>query len=375
MGNASTKNLNFARSSRSYGFYHLFTRFKTTTLSIQAIHFGIIGYGNIGKRHAQHIMAHPHARLSALCDTIAHKFDHLPKTLDHIPRITDYRQVLKMHQVEVVNVCTPNYLHAEMTIAALEAGKHVVCEKPMAIDGRDCERMIAAAAQNDRKLFVVKQNRYNPPIVAVKSLIANGRLGRIYQVQVNCFWNRNDAYYQQSEWRGRKTLDGGCLFTQCSHFIDILYYLIGNVRCTAGMIANMGHSQTTEFEDSGVFLLQSTNDQTLVGFSFSTCTQSHNMEGSITIIAEKGTLKIGGQYLNTIEYQDIDNYRIEALPQGNPPNDYGAYKGSMSNHDSVIDNVVQTLNGQTNIATSGYEGKRIIEIIEEMYQKANAEKA
>lgn len=333
----------------------------------QAIHFGVIGYGNIGKRHARHIMAHPYARLSAICDSVAEQYSQLPTTLSFVARHTDYRQVLQMPEVEVVNVCTPNYLHADMTIAALEAGKHVVCEKPMALSSSDCRRMIAAAAQNDRKLFVVKQNRYNPPVTAVKSLLEQGILGRVYQVQVTCFWNRDDDYYLQSAWRGRKALDGGCLFTQCSHFIDILYYLIGSVQCTAGSIANFGHRHTVEFEDSGAFVLRSTRDNTLVSFSFSTCAHSRNMEGAITIIAERGVVKIGGQYLNTIEYQDIANCQIADLPEGNPPNDYGAYKGSMSNHDKVIENVVETLNGRTNIATNGYEGMHVVEIIEQMY--------
>ena len=335
----------------------------------QAIHFGVIGYGNIGKRHARHIMAHLDARLTAICDNVSANFEAIPQTLSYIPRFNDYRQVLTMPEVEVVNICTPNFLHAPMTIAALEAGKHVVCEKPMAISSQDCAQMIAAAAANDRKLFVVKQNRYNPPIVAVKELLDKGILGQIYQVQINCFWNRNDDYYQQSTWRGRKTLDGGCLFTQCSHFIDILYYLIGDVQCINGLIENKGHQQTVEFEDSGVFILQAKQQNALIGFSFSTNTQTRNMEGSITIIAQKGTVKIGGQYLNTIEYQDIAGHIIENLPQGNPPNDYGTYKGSMSNHDKVIANVVDTLNGKANIATNGNEGKRVVEIIEEMYAK------
>jgi UDP-N-acetyl-2-amino-2-deoxyglucuronate dehydrogenase len=335
----------------------------------QAIHFGVIGYGNIGKRHARHIMAHLDARLTAICDNVSANFEAIPQTLSYIPRFNDYRQVLTMPEVEVVNICTPNFLHAPMTIAALEAGKHVVCEKPMAISSQDCAQMIAAAAANDRKLFVVKQNRYNPPIVAVKELLDKGILGQIYQVQINCFWNRNDDYYQQSTWRGRKILDGGCLFTQCSHFIDILYYLIGDVQCINGLIENKGHQQTVEFEDSGVFILQAKQQNALIGFSFSTNTQTRNMEGSITIIAQKGTVKIGGQYLNTIEYQDIAGHIIENLPQGNPPNDYGTYKGSMSNHDKVIANVVDTLHGKANIATNGNEGKRVVEIIEEMYAK------
>lgn len=328
--------------------------------------FAIVGYGNIGRRHAEHILRHNEASLTLICDNNPAQYAALLAKRPDIIFCENFSAVLQNENIDIVNICTPNYLHAEMSIAALRAGKHVVCEKPMALSSLDCDAMNEAAVLSGKKLFVVKQNRYNPPVVAVKKLLEDGKLGRVYQVAVNCFWNRNETYYLQSGWHGKKALDGGCLFTQCSHFIDILYYLIGDVYAISGLMANQGHNDTVEFEDSGAFLLKSATG-VLVSINFSTCTYQKNMEGSITIIAENGTVKIGGQYLNTIDYQQLLCPPIANLPLGNLPNDYGAYQGSMSNHDKVIQNVIDTLQGRDTIATDGYSGQQVVAIIESMY--------
>lgn len=349
-------------------FPHLF--FTHIIFKKSMVNFAIIGIGNIGLRHATHIWQNPNARLIAVCDI---NDQNLPKIREYNPDVAfynDYRQILYHPDLEVINICTPNYLHSEMTIESLKANLNVVCEKPMAMSVVECEQMILAAQQAQKKLFVVKQNRYNPPVAAVKQLLDNGVLGKILQISVNCFWNRNDDYYLLSDWRGKKLKDGGCLFTQCSHFIDILYFLAGNLTCISGITQNATHINLTEFEDSGAFLLQ-TLSGAIVSFQFSTSAYNQNMEGSITLLCEKGTVKIGGQYLNTIDYQCIEDYKITNLPIGNAANDYGTYKGSMSNHDKVIQNVIDTLNGTAKIATSGEEGLEVISIIEEMYKKSN----
>lgn len=332
------------------------------------IHFAIIGFGHIGKRHAEHIMNNEHCKLVAVCDIDTDVVDRLPgHEITFYPNIAD---LLSATTADVICICTPNYLHAEHAIACMNAGKHVVIEKPMAISVSECEAIISVAKSTRRHVFAVKQNRYNPPVAAVKDLIQSGRMGKAYMMQVNCFWNRSDNYYAQSEWRGKKDKDGGCLFTQFSHFIDILYYLNGNISKASGLLRNFAHQNNTEFEDSGAFVLEAENGS-LINFNFSTCAYEKNMEGSITILAENGTLKIGGQYLNTLEYQCIKG---EALPQINivaKENDYGLYKGSMSNHDKVIQNVVDVLNHDMPIMTGAEEGKAVVGIIEMMYASAN----
>lgn len=331
------------------------------------IHFAIIGFGHIGKRHAEHIMNNPHCKLVAVCDIDTDVVDSLPNhEITFYPNISD---LLSATTADVICICTPNYLHAEQAIACMKAGKHVVIEKPMAISVSECDAIIAAAKASRQHVFAVKQNRYNPPVAAVKDLMQSGRMGEVYMMQINCFWNRSNNYYAQSEWRGKKDKDGGCLFTQFSHFIDILYYLNGNINKASGVLRNFAHQDNTEFEDSGAFVLEAENGS-LVNFNFSTCAYEKNMEGSITILAENGTVKIGGQYLNTLEYQCIQG---EALPQINivaKENDYDLYKGSMSNHDKVIQNVVDVLNHDMPIMTGAEEGKAVVGIIEMMYAGA-----
>lgn len=328
------------------------------------VRFSIVGYGNIGRRHAAQILQNPAAELLAVCDVNDSAKAALPVGTAFYQNLAE---MLSGTAADVLCVCTPNYLHEPHTIAGLDAGLHVVAEKPMALSAEECDNMIAAAKKNDRIIFAVKQNRYNPPVQEVKRLLAERRLGKVYMIQVNCFWNRGDAYYAGSDWRGSKKKDGGCLFTQFSHFIDILYYLNGPVKEAKGMIHNYAHIHNTEVEDTGSFVMKAANGAT-ISFSFTTCSYEQNMEGSITLFAEKGTVKIGGQYLNTIEYQRLQG---EALPPINitaKSNDYGLYQGSMSNHDKVIQNVVDVLRHGHPVMTSAEEGREVVRIIEMMYR-------
>lgn len=325
------------------------------------IKFAIIGLGNIGKRHAEHILQQPNAELVAICDS-----DKAKAGLFDLPFYADIEALLANSKAEVLCVCTPNYLHERHSIAALHAGWHVVVEKPMALSTVECDRMIAASQQANKIIFAVKQNRYNPPVVAVKNLINEGRLGKIFMIQVNCFWNRGDSYYSQSDWRGKKEKDGGCLFTQFSHFVDILYYLNGSIDKAFGSVQNFAHQHNTEFEDTGSFVLQAANGA-IINFNFTTCSFEKNMEGAITIFAENGTVKIGGQYLNTIEYQQLKGAAIPAINITAKNNDYGLYQGSMSNHDKLIQNVVDVLQNNEKIMTTAEEGREVVRMIEKMY--------
>jgi len=327
------------------------------------VRFSIIGYGNIGRRHATQILQNPAAELVAVCDKDAAKRATVP---EGVAFYTELDAMLQQADADVLCVCTPNYLHEPHTIAALNEGLHAVAEKPMALSVTECDNMIAAAQRNDRIIFAVKQNRYNPPVQEVKRLIGEGRLGKVYMIQVNCFWNRGDAYYAEGDWRGSRKKDGGCLFTQFSHFIDILYYLNGPVKEAKGLIHNYAHQHNTEVEDTGSFVMKAANGAT-VSFSFTTCSYEKNMEGSITIFAEKGTVKIGGQYLNTIEYQQIDGKALPEINISAKSNDYGLYQGSMSNHDKVIQNVVDVLRHGHPVMTSAEEGREVVRIIEMMY--------
>ena len=332
---------------------------------MRSLKFAIIGCGRIAHRHAQHI--ENYGELVSACDIDKDKARAFGEKYG-IPVFADHSALLKDPTIDVVAVCSPNGWHSAHTIDGLRAGKHVLCEKPMALTAADCGNMINESLKANKHLFIVKQNRFNPPVVALKGAIDQGKLGRILNVQLNCFWNRNRAYYENS-WKGTAKLDGGSLFTQFSHFIDLLFWMIGDIKNVQGFHGNYLHKNIVEFEDHGVAILEFMSG-TLGTINYTTNSYHENMEGSLTVFGEKGTVKIGGQYLNELDYQKIDQYEITGLPKGNPPNQYGKYQGSMSNHGDVYQNVVDVLTGKDEIATNGYEGMKTVEIIEKIYNSS-----
>lgn len=325
----------------------------------------MIGCGRIGQRHAQHIANL--GELVAVCDVDPAKAKALSEQYK-AKAYTSIDELLRSEKdIDLVSICTPNGLHAQHSIAALKAGVHVLCEKPMALSVHDCGEMIKASERANRRLFIVKQNRFNPPIEAVKQAIDDGKLGKIYSIQLSCFWNRNNEYYK--DWKGTKQMDGGTLYTQFSHFIDLLYWMIGDISEVKAFISNKGHQGIIEFEDTGVVAVEFYNG--VIGtINYTVNSYKKNMEGSLTIFGEKGTVKIGGQYLNELEYQNIEGFEIKDLPAGNPPNNYGQYQGSMSNHDKVYENIVDVLTKEGIIATNGFEGLKTVEIINRIYSSA-----
>lgn len=330
------------------------------------IKFAIVGCGRIAQRHAEHISKR--GQLVAVCDVIKDKALQLA-TMYGAKAYTSYAEMLANESsIDVIAICSPNGLHAQHSIEGLKAGFHVLCEKPMGLSVKECGEMIQAAERANKRLFAIKQNRYNPPVAAVKEIIDAGKLGIVTSIQLSCFWNRNKDYYANS-WKGTKDLDGGTLFTQFSHFIDLLYWIIGDVEEVAAYMGNFAHEGIIEFEDTGVVILKFTNGA-IGTVNYTVNSFDKNMEGSLTIFGEKGTVKIGGQYLNELEYQQIQDYRIENLPEGNKANNYGNYTGSMSNHDKVYDNLIDVLTNNAPITTSSYEGMKTVEIIEKIYRAA-----
>ena len=337
---------------------------------MRKIRFAIVGCGKIGERHARHI--HEQAELVAVCDIIADK----ARDIANKYGCGWYKSIDEMMHAEkdldVVSVCTPNGLHAQHTITALKAGFHVLCEKPMAIRVTDCAEMIKVAEQMNKRLFIVKQNRFNPPVTAVKEALDKGWLGKIYSIQLTCFWNRNDDYYKDS-WKGTLEMDGGTLFTQFSHFIDLLYWFFGDVKQVAALTGNFAHQHSIEFEDTGAAILYF-NSGIMGTINFSLNSYKENLEGSLTIIGEHGSVKIGGQYLNTLEYQCIKDHHLELEEPGNGANEYGTYVGSMSNHDKVYNNIIAVLQQGDEVVANYFEGMKTVELIERIYAAARKHK-
>jgi predicted dehydrogenase len=336
---------------------------------MENLKFAIIGCGRIAERHAEQVKKM--ASLQAVCDIVESRAAGLAARFGAKPYRSFEELLINEKDLDVVSICTPNGLHAEHSIMAFRAGLHVLCEKPMAISVFDCGEMIKEADKASRRLFIVKQNRYNPPVQAIKELLDKNRLGRILSIQLNCFWNRDNEYYSASDWKGTRSLDGGTLFTQFSHFIDLLYWMFGDIKKVCAITGNFNHDNVIEFEDTGAVIMEFQGG-TIGTINYTVNSYRKNMEGSLTIFGELGTVKIGGQYLNELEYQNIKDYKIVDLPVGNPPNNYGHYTGSMSNHDKVYENVIEVLTKQGIIGTNGFEGLKTVEIIEKIYSAARA---
>src|SRR5690606_15950282 len=194
----------------------------------------------------------------------------------------------------------------------------------------------------------------------------NNILGDIYQVQINCYWNRDDRYYKKEGWKGTQDIDGGTLFTQFSHFIDIMYWVFGDITNIQAKFHDFNHAHSTEFEDSGNVIFDFVKGGAGC-INYSTSVWDKNMESSLTVVGSKGSIKIGGQYMDKIEYCHVENYEMPTLRPTNPANNYGPYQGSANNHMYVVENVINTLKGRTTVTTNALEGLKVVEIIERIY--------
>jgi len=333
------------------------------------ITFGVVGFGHIGKKHALMVSGNTESELKAVVDTDPEKVKQAKELYPSIHVFETIDELIAADlKLDVVNICTPNGLHAAQSIKMLESRSHVVIEKPMGLTRQECEEVIFKSLQVSRHVFCVKQNRYSPSSKWLKSLVVENKLGKINMVQLSCYWNRDERYYKAGGWKGTYALDGGVLFTQFSHFIDIMYWLFGDIQNIIASSTNFGHKNSTEFDDSGLVQFEFVNG----GFgsiNYSTAIWDKNFESSIVVVGEKGTVKVSGQYMDKAEYCHIEDYTMPELPPSNPPNDYGDYKGSAANHHYVIENVVDVLTGKSQISTNALEGMKVVEMIERIHRK------
>lgn len=332
---------------------------------MNVLKFAVVGCGHIGKRHMQVIIEEPNAQLTAICDIDEVKREYFRNKFTSVQIFEDYDRMLEESQATIICICTPHGLHASMSIKAARAGKHILVEKPMALTTLQSQQMINAANEENVRLFVVKQNRYNKPIALVRKALIEGRLGKIFMVQCNVMWNRFEGYYKKSDWRGKKELEGGVLHTQVSHFIDLLVWWFGDIK-NAKTITDTLY-QDVEIEDCGVSALRF--ESGVIGSLFwTTCVYNVNYEGSITILGEKGTIKIGGKYLNKIEFWDVKSYPIQkGIDMDDKANNYGSYQGSSSNHDKLISDLINKIITKRHGMVEGEEGLKTIQAIERIY--------
>jgi predicted dehydrogenase len=328
------------------------------------IQFALLGFGQIGKKHAQFIKNCPNAELVAIIES---NLNQIPaeNTIPVYESLDDF--FAKGGKADVVDVCTPNFMHAKNSLEALEHGCHVLCEKPMGLSKTECEKVIEKSLKKGKSVFVVMQNRYSATALWLKSLMEEKLLGKIYLVQTNCYWNRDQRYYSGSEWKGDVKKDGGVLFTQFSHFVDMLYWCFGEMHSFRSTFENFSHPYLPQFEDTGSVQFHFANGGMGI-LNFSTSVWDQNLESSITVIAEKGSLKIGGQYMEKIEYCHIQHYTAPTLEIKAATFPHGTYAGNDAHHFLSIQNVVETLLGRSSISTNAMEGLKVVEMIETMYR-------
>lgn len=327
--------------------------------------FVVIGCGRIGWKHAEQMFRL--GNVKAVCDIVPERANLLAKAYQATVYYNIETLLEAEKNIDLVSICTPNGLHAIHSIQSLQAGNNVLCEKPLCIHTADGAEMIKAAEIAGKKLFVVKSTRYNPVVLAVKNILDNNGLGKIFSFQLNCVWNRTADYYADS-WKGSADLDGGTLYTQFSHYIDVLLWYLGEEGSITGFRKNLAHTNLIAFEDTGVIALEMKSGA-LGSIHYSVNAFNKNQEVSLTLVAEKGTIKIGGEYMNELVYQQPLLIDTGLLKVNNPANDYGSYKGSMSNHDKVYENVLLALSGAQHSVTDGTDGLKTVQFIEKIYQQ------
>lgn len=322
--------------------------------------------GQIGKKHAHLLKATENASLVGVADMDLEKAEEAQHQLE-IPFFENWQTFLDAGlPIDVINICTPNGHHYEQALYALEKGYDVLVEKPVTLRVKECRDLLEKAEEVGKNVFCVLQNRYSPTAKWLKAVVEKGRLGSVYMVEINCYWNRGRQYYENSQWRGNLELDGGTLFTQFSHFVDLLVWVFGPAKTVQGDFYNFNHQGQIDFEDSGVVRMELSCGAKGV-MTYSTAVWDQNMESSITVIGEKGSLKIAGQYMDRVAYCHIQDYEVPDLPQSNPPNDYGHFKGSAANHAHVFADVIRVLNGEHLSLPDASEACQSIALIEKAY--------
>lgn len=330
--------------------------------------FALVGCGRISGKHIEAVSKCANSEIHAVCDIDSEKARETGKKLN-VPFYNDFEEMLsKEPGIEVVSILTPSGLHAEQAIKAAEEGRHVVVEKPMALTLESAEEMIKACDRNSVKLFVVKQNRYNKPILKLREFYESGAFGKLVLGTVRVRWSRNQSYYDMAPWRGTWAMDGGVFANQASHHIDMLQWFFGDVESvfvkTGTFLSNI------EVEDTGVAILKFTSGALGI-IEATTATRPSDLEGSISVLGEKGSAVIGGFALNKVDTWNFegrsDNDKVKEELSVFPPNVYGY------GHSAYIENVCRSLSGKSPALVDGWEGYKTLRLINGLYESAETE--
>lgn len=329
------------------------------------LNFALVGCGRISKRHGELLGENQisGARLAAVCDKVLSKAQIISEKYD-IPAYSDMHEMMKLESIDVVVVLTESGLHAQHTIELAPYGAHIMVEKPMALTLDDADSMIEACDTYGVKLFVVKQNRFNVPIVQLRKALEGGRFGKLIMGTVRVRWCRPQAYYDQDSWRGSWALDGGVLTNQASHHVDLLEWMMGDVESV------FAKSKTAlvdiEAEDTAVVILKFRNGALGV-IEATTAIRPKDLEGSLSVLGERGSVEVGGFAVNEMKTWnfsktlDGDDEVIEKYSV-NPPNVYGF------GHQAYYEHVIDCLNNQTAQLVDGLQGRKSLELINAIYE-------
>src|ERR1043165_9265907 len=325
---------------------------------------GVVGCGRISRNHFDAIDRIEGLELAAVADIDAERAKKSGEERG-VPSFTSLEQMLAAGNVDIVSICTPSGLHSAQGMAVAKAGKHVLTEKPMSISLTQADELIKATDDAGVHLFVVKQNRLNPPIQLLKRAIDKERFGRIYMANVTVRWQRPQEYYDQEPWRGTWEFDGGAFTNQASHYVDLVQWLVGPVESVMAKTATQ--ARRIEAEDSGIGILKFRSGALGV-IEVNVLTYPKNLEGSITILGEKGSVKIGGTAVNKVEHWQFSDYddddKLVETSNTSPPSVYGF------GHEGYYRNVLAVLRGQAKPDTDGRAGRKSLELILGIYESA-----
>jgi UDP-N-acetyl-2-amino-2-deoxyglucuronate dehydrogenase len=329
------------------------------------IRFALVGCGRISVNHIEAVRQHQaRAQLVAVCDN-------RPAALAAVVEKTGVQgfssldALLAESDADIVTLATPSGLHPQQAMRVAAAGRHVLSEKPMATKWDEGMAMVRACREAGVKLFVVKQNRLNPTLQRLKRAVDGGRFGRIVMASVNVFWTRPQSYYDDAPWRGRWDLDGGAVLNQASHYVDMVDWLVGPVDSVHAYTATL--ARDIEAEDTGVMSLRLRKGG-LASVNVTMLTHGRNFEGSITLLGERGTVRVGGVAVNKIEHWEFDEPHADDAAVREASYDTPSVYGP--GHPLYYDNVIGTLRGEQHAEVDGYEGLRSLEVVIAAYRSA-----
>jgi predicted dehydrogenase len=327
--------------------------------------FALVGCGRISKRHSELLgnLQIQGASLAAVCDLVEDKASKIAQQFS-VPSFTDMHEMMQKVAIDVVVVLTESGNHAEHVVALAPYGKHIVVEKPMALTLDDADAMIRACDKADIKLFVVKQNRFNVPVVKTYQALKAGRFGKLVLGTVRVRWCRPQSYYDQAPWRGTWALDGGVLANQASHHVDLLEWMMGEVESVSAMGSTA--LAKIEAEDTAVVTLRFKNGALGV-IEATTATRPKDLEGSLSILGEGGTVEIGGFAVNQMKVwnfvePEAGDEDVKGKYSVNPPSVYGF------GHQAYYEHIVDCILNNTQQLVDGLEGRKSLELISAIYE-------